>query len=98
EKRAAHTADGKRRHQRRPRRDKDDLRVIDAGGTPVSVLPGGALISSELSFAIMRGGHIDVTILGALEVDREGSLANWMIPRRCPSRRPCRVRVPAGSS
>lgn len=64
-----------------PGRDKDDLRVIDAGGTPVSVLPGGALISSELSFAIMRGGHIDVTILGALEVDREGSLANWMIPQ-----------------
>ena len=52
--------------------DRYDLRVIDAGGTPVSVLPGGALISSELSFAIMRGGHIDVTVLGALEVDREG--------------------------
>ncbi len=61
--------------------DKRDLRVIDAGGAPVSVLPGGALVSSELSFAIMRGGHIDVTILGALEVDREGSLANWMIPQ-----------------
>ena len=61
--------------------DRYDLRVIDAGGTPVSVLPGGALISSELSFAIMRGGHIDVTVLGALEVDREGSLANWMIPQ-----------------
>lgn len=61
--------------------DRHDLRVIDAGGTPVSVLPGGALISSELSFAIMRGGHIDVTVLGALEVDREGSLANWMIPQ-----------------
>ena len=70
-----------------PGRDKDDLRVIDAGGTPVSVLPGGALISSELSFAIMRGGHIDVTILGALEVDREGSLATWMIPQvRVPGR------------
>ena len=61
--------------------DRHDLRVIDAGGTPVSVLPGGALISSELSVASMRGGHIDVTVLGALEVDREGSLANWMIPQ-----------------
>lgn len=64
-----------------PSADKRDLRVIDAGGAPVSVLPGGALISSELSFAIMRGGHIDATVLGALEVDREGNLANWMIPQ-----------------
>lgn len=64
-----------------PSENKEDLRIIDAGGRPVAVLPGGALISAELSFAIMRGGHIDVTILGALEVDEEGNLANWMIPR-----------------
>ncbi len=62
-------------------KDMNDLRIIDAGGTPVSVLPGGAIVSSELSFAIMRGGHVDVTVLGALEVDQEGSLANWMIPK-----------------
>lgn len=64
-----------------PNPDKNDLRIIDAGGTPVSVLPGGALLPAELSFAVMRGGHIDVTILGALEVDAEGNLANWMIPK-----------------
>lgn len=64
-----------------PSADKNDLRVIDAGGAPVRVLPGGAFVSAELSFAIMRGGHVDVTVLGALEVDEEGSIANWMIPQ-----------------
>ena len=64
-----------------PSADRNDLRVIDAGGAPVRVLPGGALVSAELSFAIMRGGHVDVTVLGALEVDGEGSIANWMIPQ-----------------
>lgn len=64
-----------------PATHKNDLRVIDAGGAPVRVLPGGALVSAELSFAIMRGGHVDVTVLGALEVDNEGSIANWMIPQ-----------------
>ena len=53
-----------------PSADKNDLRVIDAGGAPVRVLPGGALVSAELSFAIMRGGHVDVTVI-----------ANWMIPQ-----------------
>ena len=61
-------------------RDERDLRVIDAGGRPISVLPGGCFISSGLSFALMRGGHVDVTVLGALQVDQEGNLANWMIP------------------
>lgn len=64
-----------------PSADKNDLRFIDAGGTPVRVLPGGAFVSAETSFAIMRGGHVDVTVLGALEVDEEGSIANWMIPQ-----------------
>lgn len=61
--------------------EKRDLRTIDAGGAPITILPGGALVSSELSFAIMRGGHVDATVLGALEVDAEGSLASWMIPQ-----------------
>lgn len=63
-----------------PARDPNDLRIIDAGGAPISVLPGGSFVSSDLSFAILRGGHIDATVLGALQVDREGSLANWTIP------------------
>ena len=56
------------------------LYVTDAGGRPSSVLPGGAFIDSSLSFGLIRGGHVDVTILGALEVDESGSLANWIIP------------------
>jgi 3-oxoacid CoA-transferase subunit B/acetate CoA/acetoacetate CoA-transferase beta subunit len=63
-----------------PAKDRYDLRVIDAGGSPISVLPGGSFVACDVSFAIMRGGHVDVTVLGALEVDQEGSLANWMIP------------------
>lgn len=64
-----------------PSKDKNDLRVIDAGGRPISVLPGGCFVASDTSFAIMRGGHVDATVLGALQVDQEGSLANWMIPQ-----------------
>lgn len=64
-----------------PSQDKRDLRIIDAGGTPMKILPGGACLASDLSFAIMRGGHIDITILGALEVDETGNIANWMIPQ-----------------
>jgi acetate CoA/acetoacetate CoA-transferase beta subunit len=53
---------------------------VDAGGQPASVIPGGAYIDSATSFGIIRGGHVDATVLGALEVDEEGSLANWIIP------------------
>jgi acetate CoA/acetoacetate CoA-transferase beta subunit len=53
---------------------------VDAGGQPASVVPGGAYIDSATSFGIIRGGHVDATILGALEVDEEGNLANWIIP------------------
>ncbi len=63
-----------------PAKDPDDLRIIDAGGAPISVLPGGSFVSSDASFGILRGGHIDATVLGALQVDEEGSLANWTIP------------------
>lgn len=54
--------------------------ITDAGGAPASVSPSGAYIDSCTSFALIRGGHVDVTILGALEVDEKGNLANWIIP------------------
>lgn len=54
--------------------------LVNAGGKPVSIMPGGAVFDSAMSFAIIRGGHVDVTVLGALEVDQEGNLANWMVP------------------
>lgn len=59
---------------------KEDPRVVNAGGQPVTIVPGGAFFDSSLSFAIIRGGHVDYTVLGGLEVDMEGNLANYMIP------------------
>ncbi len=58
----------------------EPLHVTDAGGQPAMVAPTGAYIDSSLSFGLIRGGHVDCTILGALEVDAEGNLANWIIP------------------
>ena len=54
--------------------------LTDAGGKPISALPGAAIFDSAMSFALIRGGHVDVTVLGGLQVDAEGHLANWMIP------------------
>ena len=54
--------------------------LVDAGGKPCGMVPGTAFFDSAMSFAIIRGGHVDVTVLGGLQVDQEGNLANWMVP------------------
>lgn len=54
--------------------------LTDAGGRPISALPGACVLDSAMSFGLIRGGHVDVAVLGGLQVDAEGHLANWMIP------------------
>ena len=58
----------------------DPIHDVDAGGNPSGIVVGGAFIDSATSFGLIRGGHVDATILGGLEVDEEGSLSNWKIP------------------
>lgn len=57
-----------------------DPNLVNAGGQPCGIIPGGVMFDSATSFMLIRGGHVDVTVLGGLEVDEQGNLANWMVP------------------
>ena len=63
-----------------PGQGYEDRNLTDAGGRPVGALPGACAFDSAMSFGMIRGGHLDVTVLGGLEVDELGRLANWMVP------------------
>ncbi len=54
--------------------------LVNAGGQPCGILPGAAMFDSAMSFALIRGGHIDACVLGGLQVDEEANLANWVVP------------------
>ena len=58
----------------------EDKRIINSGGAPMHIKRGASFFDSQMAFMMMRGGHIDATVLGALQVDEEGSLASWLIP------------------
>lgn len=64
----------------RPPEGMEDIHLTDAGGAFVSALPGAVSFDSAMSFALIRGGHLDMTVLGGLEVNPSGILANWMVP------------------
>jgi len=63
-----------------PEPGKEEKDVVNAGGHPVTMVTGGSCFDSNMSFALIRGGHVSTTMLGAFEVDQDGSIANWMIP------------------
>lgn len=63
-----------------PEAGKENMHITDAGGTPTTINAGGAFFDSASSFCMIRGGHVDVTILGAMQVDEKGDIANYKIP------------------
>ena len=63
-----------------PQEGLAQARLTDAAGRPVTAIPGASTFDSAMSFGLIRGGHVDVTVLGGLQVDQQGQLANWTIP------------------
>ena len=63
-----------------PEHGMEEPMLTDAGGRPIGALPGACTFDSAMSFGLIRGGHVTITVLGALQVDADGHLANWMIP------------------
>jgi acetate CoA/acetoacetate CoA-transferase beta subunit len=63
-----------------PSPDEVNPDIVNAGGQPVTIKPGAVFFDSAVSFGIIRGGHVDATILGALEVDEKGNISNWIVP------------------
>jgi 3-oxoacid CoA-transferase B subunit len=63
-----------------PDKEHEDWDLTNAGGKPVTMSIGGVFFDSSTSFGIIRGGHVDATVLGSLQVDEEGNIANWIIP------------------
>jgi acetate CoA/acetoacetate CoA-transferase beta subunit len=63
-----------------PLPDEADMDIVNAGGRPVTIKTGAAFFDSAASFGIIRGGHVDATIIGALEVDEKGNISNWIVP------------------
>ena len=63
-----------------PLEGEEDWELVNAGGMPSSIVPGGMFFDSATSFGIIRGGHVDATVLGAMQVDERGNLANYKIP------------------
>jgi len=63
-----------------PTPEVPDMDLVNAGGAPAGIIPGGCTFDSATSFGIIRGGHVAYTVLGTLEVDEHGNIANWMVP------------------
>jgi len=80
-----HTENGMLGMGPRPPEGEEDMELINAGKQPVTLLPGGSFFHHADSFAMIRGGHLDISILGAYQVAENGDIANWMLPGQAPA-------------